>query len=36
MAIASTSRRAPGRRFRSVSTFEEITKNEPEKSLLEP
>ena len=27
---------APGRRFRSVSAFEEITKTEPEKSLLEP
>ena len=25
-----------GRRFMSVSTFEEITKAEPEKSLLEP
>ena len=25
-----------GRRFMSVSTFEEITKTEPEKSLLEP
>ena len=27
---------SPGRRFRSVSTFEEITKAEPEKSLTEP
>jgi large subunit ribosomal protein L2 len=27
---------SPGRRFMSVSTFEEITKTEPEKSLLEP
>jgi len=27
---------SPGRRFMSVSTFEEITKSEPEKSLLEP
>jgi large subunit ribosomal protein L2 len=26
----------PSRRFRSVSTFEEITATEPEKSLLEP
>ena len=26
----------PGRRFMSVSTFEEVTKTEPEKSLLEP
>ena len=35
-ARRSTSRRAPGRRFMAVSTFEEITKTEPEKSLLEP
>src|SRR5437763_13569470 len=27
---------SPGRRFMSVSTFEEITKSEPEKSLLAP
>ena len=27
---------SPGRRFMSVSTFEEITKRSPEKSLLEP
>src|SRR5689334_7160943 len=27
---------SPGRRFMSVSTFEEITKTEPEKSLLAP
>src|SRR5205807_2230046 len=27
---------SPGRRFMSVSTFEEITKGKPEKSLLEP
>ncbi len=27
---------SPGRRFMSVSTFEEITKKKPEKSLLEP
>ena len=27
---------SPGRRFMSVSTFEEITKKEPEKSLIEP
>ena len=26
----------PGRRFRSVSAFDEVTKTEPEKSLLEP
>src|SRR5579863_4940864 len=27
---------SPGRRFVSVSTFEEVTKSEPEKSLLAP
>src|SRR3954464_7453826 len=27
---------SPGRRFMTVSTFEEITKTEPEKTLLEP
>ncbi len=27
---------SPGRRFMSVSTFEEITKAEPEKSLTAP
>jgi large subunit ribosomal protein L2 len=27
---------SPGRRFQSVSTFEEITKSRPERSLLEP
>ena len=27
---------SPGRRFMSVSTFEEVTKTKPEKSLLEP
>src|SRR6266852_4712693 len=27
---------SPGRRFMSVSSFEEITKSKPEKSLLEP
>jgi large subunit ribosomal protein L2 len=27
---------SPGRRFMSVSTFEEVTKKEPEKSLVEP
>src|SRR2546422_10199320 len=27
---------SPGRRFMSVSTFDEVTKTEPEKSLLEP
>src|ERR687887_966482 len=27
---------SPGRRFMTVSTFEEVTKSKPEKSLLEP
>src|SRR5438067_1247459 len=27
---------SPGRRFMSVSTFEEVTKTSPERSLLEP
>ena len=27
---------SPGRRFMSVSTFDEVTKTEPEKSLTEP
>ena len=27
---------SPGRRFMSIATFEEITKNKPEKSLIEP
>jgi large subunit ribosomal protein L2 len=27
---------SPGRRFRSVSTFEEVTKTEPEKALVKP
>ena len=27
---------SPGRRFMSVSTFEEVTKSKPEKSLTEP
>src|SRR5207237_6316406 len=27
---------SPGRRFMTVSTFEEVTKTKPEKSLLEP
>ena len=27
---------SPGRRFMSVSTFDEVTKSEPEKSLTEP
>ena len=36
MAIKKFLPTSPGRRFMTVSTFEEITKKEPEKSLLEP
>ncbi len=36
MAIRRYKPTSPGRRFMSVSTFEEITKKEPERSLLEP
>src|SRR5438046_10025840 len=36
MAIHRYKPSSPGRRFMSVSTFEEITKTEPEKSLVEP
>jgi large subunit ribosomal protein L2 len=36
MAIRKYKPTSPGRRFMSVSTFEEITKTTPEKSLLEP
>lgn len=36
MAIKSFSPTSPGRRFATVSTFQEITKTEPEKSLLAP
>ena len=36
MAIKKYSPTSPARRFMSVSTFEEITKKAPEKSLLEP
>ena len=36
MALRKYKPTSPGRRFRSVSTFEEITKTEPEKSLLVP
>ena len=36
MAMRKYKPTSPGRRFRSVSTFEEVTKTEPEKSLLEP
>lgn len=36
MAIKKYSPTSPARRFMTVSTFEEITKKEPEKSLLRP
>ncbi|MTI94229.1 MAG: 50S ribosomal protein L2 [Firmicutes bacterium] len=36
MAIKSFRPTSPGKRFATVSTFEEITKTEPEKSLLAP
>src|SRR6188508_2966208 len=36
MALRKYKPTSPGRRFRSVSTFEEVTKTAPEKSLLEP
>ena len=36
MAIRRYKPTSPGRRFMSVSAFDEITKSEPEKSLLEP
>ena len=36
MAIKKYNPTSPGRRFMSVSTFEEITKKEPEKSLVVP
>src|ERR671915_2486026 len=36
MALKRFKPTSPGRRFMSVSTFEEITKTEPEKSLLAP
>ena len=36
MAIKKFNPTSPARRFMTVSTFEEITKAEPEKSLLEP
>src|SRR5207253_626839 len=36
MALRKYKPTSPGRRFMSVSTFEEITKRKPEKSLLEP
>lgn len=36
MAVKKYSPTSPARRFMTVSTFEEITKKEPEKALLEP
>ncbi len=36
MAVRKYKPTSPGRRFRSVSDFEEITKSKPEKKLLEP
>ena len=36
MAVKRFNPTSPGRRFATVSTFEEITKSEPEKSLLAP
>jgi large subunit ribosomal protein L2 len=36
MAIRKYKPTSPGRRFRSVSAFTEVTKTEPEKSLVEP
>lgn len=36
MAIRKVNPRSPGRRFQTYPTFEEITRTEPEKSLLEP
>src|ERR671915_1022883 len=36
MALKRYKPTSPGRRFRSVSTFEEVTRTEPEKSLVQP
>src|SRR4026208_1492608 len=36
MALRKYKPTSPGRRFRSVSSFEEVTKSAPEKSRLEP
>src|SRR2546423_12959892 len=36
MALRKYKPTSPGRRFRSVSAFDDVTKTEPEKSLLEP
>lgn len=36
MAIRKVNPTSPGRRFQTIAKFDEITKSEPEKSLLEP
>src|SRR5436189_6368249 len=36
MALRKYKPTSPGRRFMSVSAFDDVTKSEPEKSLLEP
>jgi large subunit ribosomal protein L2 len=36
MALKKNNPTSPGRRFQTVSTFEEITSSKPEKSLLRP
>src|SRR5919197_490818 len=36
MALRKYKPTSPGRRFRSVSAFADVTKDEPEKGLLEP
>ncbi len=36
MAIKKVKPTSPGRRFQTYSTFEEITRSNPEKSLLRP
>ena len=36
MGIKSSKPTSPGRRFQTTSTFEDVTRNKPEKSLLRP
>ena len=36
MGIKTNKPTSPGRRFQTTSTFEEITRKKPEKSLLKP
>ena len=36
MGIKKVNPRSPGRRFQTYSTFQEITRSEPEKSLVKP